>query len=127
MTTGLADTSLFIARESGRPLASEPPDELMVSTVTIGELRLGVLMATDTDIRQLRLTTLQLASMIEPLPVDDDVASAWAGLVARLRSDGKRMPINDSWIAATAIANDLPVVTQDNDFDGLPGLIVISI
>jgi len=99
----------------------------MVSTVTIGELRLGVLMATDTDIRQLRLTTLQLASMIEPLPVDDDVASAWAGLVARLRSDGKRMPINDSWIAATAIANDLPVVTQDNDFDGLPGLIVISI
>ena len=127
MTAGLADTSVFIAREAGRALLSEPPDELFVSTVTIGELRLGVLMATDVNTRQQRLTTLELASTIEPLPVDGDVATAWAALVAQLRAEGRRMPLNDSWIAATAIAHDLPVVTQDADFDDAPGVGVIRI
>ena len=111
MSVGLADTSVFIAREADRPLATEPPDELVVSAVTIGELRLGVLIADDIELRQQRLTTLQLASQVEPLPIDDAVVSAWAALVAALRSQGRRMPINDSWIAATAIAHDLPVVT----------------
>lgn len=34
---------------------------------------------------------------------------------------------NDSWIAATAIARDLPIVTQDDDYDGIPGLEVIRV
>jgi predicted nucleic acid-binding protein len=37
------------------------------------------------------------------------------------------MPINDSWIAATAIANDLAVASQDGDYDDIPGLRVIRI
>ena len=37
------------------------------------------------------------------------------------------MPLNDSWIAATAIANRLPLVTQDGDYDGIPGLLVIRV
>lgn len=127
MNIGLADTSLFIAREADRPLATEPPEELVVSCVTIGELRLGVLMAEDLNTRQLRLTTLQLASQVEPLPIDDDVASAWAAVIAGLGAAGRRMRINDSWIAATAIAHKIPVVTQDTDFDDAPGVEVIRI
>lgn len=124
---GLADTSVFIAREADRPLGAGLPDELAVSVITVGELRLGVLMAPDVETRHRRLSTLQLASSIEPLPVDDAVAEAWAGLVARLRAEGHRMPLNDSWIAATALAHGMPVVTQDDDFAGVPGLDVISI
>jgi predicted nucleic acid-binding protein len=38
------------------------------------------------------------------------------------------MEINDSWIAATAIAHGMVVVTQDNGFpDGIPGLTVIQV
>jgi predicted nucleic acid-binding protein len=37
------------------------------------------------------------------------------------------MPVNNSWIAATAMAHRLPVVTQDDDYDGVPGLDVIRI
>ncbi len=44
MSRGLADTSVFIARESGRPIdVALLPDELGVSVVTIGELRVGSL------------------------------------------------------------------------------------
>ncbi len=122
---GLADTSFFIARETLRPLAGDMPDELAVSVVTMGELRLGVLMATDIESRHRRLSTLQVASILEPIPLDTMVADAWAGMMARLRP--KRMPLNDSWIAATAIAHDMAVVTQDTDYDEVPGLTVVKV
>jgi predicted nucleic acid-binding protein len=38
-----------------------------------------------------------------------------------------RMPVNDSWIAAIAIANEMVVVTQDKDYDGVPGLDVVKV
>ena len=37
------------------------------------------------------------------------------------------MPVNDSWIAATAMAHGLPVVTQDDDYVAVPGLAVIRV
>ena len=126
MTAGIADTSVFIARESGRPLdAAVLPDQLAVSVITIGELRAGVLAAKDLDTRDRRLMTLTAALTLDPLPVDGAVADAWARLRIALREADLRMPVNDSWIAATAMALDLPVVTQDDDYVELPGLKVI--
>ena len=48
------------------------------------------------------------------------MAEAWAGLRIRLRDVGQRMAFTDSWIAATAIALDIPVVTQDDDYVDIP-------
>ena len=123
----LADTSLFIAAEQGRPISSRTPERVAVSVVTVGELRLGVLAAQDGPARARRLETLSAAAVLDPLPVDEGVAHAWAALRVALRDAGKRMPINDSWIAATAIANDLAVASQDDDYDGIPGLRVIRV
>ena len=128
MSAGLADTSVFIANESGRPLLVERlPDEIAVSVITIGELRAGVLAARDVDIRDQRLHTLLQARELRPIPIDEAVAEAWAKLRIMLRDRGLRMPINDSWIAATALAHDVPVVTQDLDYVDVPGLTVISV
>ena len=55
--------------------------------------------------------------MLEPLPVDAAAARHWAMLRVRLAEEGRRAKINDLWIAAVAMANGLPVVTQDADFD----------
>lgn len=128
MTRGLADTSVFIARESGRPIdALALPDEVAVSVITIGELRAGVLNAADLDVRDRRLATLVRALALQPLPVNEAVAEAWAKLRLVLRDNGQRMPINDSWIAATAMALGLPVVTQDDDYVDVPGLAVVHV
>ena len=54
------------------------------------------------------------------------VADAWARLRILLRDSGRRMPVNDSWIAATAIALGAAVVTQDDDYADIPGLTVIK-
>ena len=127
--TALADTSVFIAREQGRVPAPRPgeADEVAVSVVTVAELRLGVLLAGDVESRAARLATLRVAEALEPLPVDDRTGAAWARLVATLRAVGKRMPINDSWIAATALAHDFAVLTQDADYDVVPNLRVIKL
>jgi predicted nucleic acid-binding protein len=123
----LADTSVFIALEQGRPLSGPPPEAVAVSVITVGELRLGVLAAADGPTRARRLETLSHAEALEPLPVDRAVAHAWATLRLALRDEAKRMPLNDSWIAATAIANRIPVVSQDDDYDDVPGLEVIRV
>ena len=125
---GLADTSVFIARESGRPIRTQDlPEQLAVSVVTVAELRAGVLAAPDRIIRERRLDTLTAALTLEPIPIDLAVANAWARLRLSLRDAGRRMPLNDSWIAATAMAVDVPVVTQDDDFPPLPELTVIHV
>ena len=126
LTEGIVDTSVFIARESGRFLAVDGmPERVLVSVVTMAELRAGVLAADDPRTRAQRLATFTLAQAFDAVPIDEPVAEAWANLRIALRSRGRRMPVNDSWIAATAMALRIPVVTQDADFATVPGLDVI--
>lgn len=121
MTTaiaGLLDTSVFIARETRRPLG-ELPERVAVSVVTIGELQLGVLVAPDDATRARRADTLALARTADPIPISEAVMDAWARLVADCRSAGaqRTIKLTDALIAATAIERGLPVVTQDEDYD----------
>ena len=128
VSRGLADTSVFIARETGRPIVEESlPGELAVSVITVGELRAGVLVAADTHSRDRRLATLAAALSLQPVPIDDRVAAAWARLRVVLRDQGLRMPVNDSWIAATAMALNVAIVTQDDDFPVVDDLEVIRV
>ncbi|HEV8402438.1 MAG TPA: type II toxin-antitoxin system VapC family toxin [Candidatus Limnocylindrales bacterium] len=128
MTVGLADTTVFVALESGRQARFDRlPDRLSVSVITIGELRAGVLAATDMASRDRRLATLTGALGLDPIPIDQAVAETWARLRVSLRDFGLRMPVNESWIAATAMTLGIPVVTQDDDYLHAPGLEVIHI
>jgi len=128
---GLLDTSVLIADESGRPLdAGRLPDEVAISAVTIAELHVGVLAARDVETRARRLAALEATADVQLLPVDERVAAAWARLRVHLAEAGRRLNVNDLWIAATALAHDLPVVTQDDDFgpvDGVAGLSVVRV
>jgi predicted nucleic acid-binding protein len=128
MTTGLADTSVFIAAESGRSAQLDRlPDRLGVSVITVSELRAGVLAADDVTSRDRRLATLTSVLALDPIPIDQAVAETWARLRVSLRNFGLRMPVNDSWIAATAMTLGIPVVTQNDDYIHAPGLEVIHI
>lgn len=120
---GLLDTSVFIAVESGRPMNAEMlPDQGVISPVTLAELQAGVLIAADVDIRARRLATVESTVGIEVLAIDGEVAAEWARLRVHLAETGRRVNVNDLWIAATAAANGIPVVTQDDDFGPLHGV-----
>jgi predicted nucleic acid-binding protein len=120
---GVLDTSVFIANETGRRLnVAALPAESAISVVTLTEIRAGVLAAKDLATRALRMATLDTLSDIEILPIDEPAASMWAEMRVLLAEAGRRVKVNDLWIAATAAAHGLPVVTQDSDFDPLAGL-----
>jgi predicted nucleic acid-binding protein len=117
---GLLDTSVFIATEDGRQIG-ELPRRVAVSVVTIGELQLGVLTATDDATRARRADTLALARAAEPIPITEAIMGSWARLVTDCRAAGihRTVKIADSLIAATAVEHGLPVVTLDRDFEAL--------
>ena len=128
VAAGVLDTSVFIANETGRPLDSSGiPAEVATTVVTLAELTAGVLAATNSDVRAQRLATLDTVSDIELLPVDDDAARMWARLRIHLAETGRRVRINDLWIAAIAASRGLPVVTQDDDFAALDGAASVTI
>lgn len=117
---GLLDTSVFIARESGRPLGPLPATGA-ISIVTVAELHLGVLLADDPAVRARRLRTLSsVEALFDPLPIGVEVARTFAELVAEARRLGRRPKVMDTWIAATAVTHGLPVYSQDEDFLAIP-------
>jgi predicted nucleic acid-binding protein len=118
--SGLLDTSVFIAREEDRSLG-ELPERVALSVVTIGELQLGVLSATDDEVRARRADTLSLARAADPMPINEAVMVTWARLVADCRTAGvhRAVKLTDSLIAATAIEHGLLVVTRGHDYEKL--------
>lgn len=106
------------------PLASA------VSIITRAELRVGVFAAETVAIRDRRLATLEASGRFPILPVDREVDRAWAQMRVYLAASGRRVNANDVWIAATAAAYEMPVLTQDADFaalNGVAGLTVIPV
>jgi predicted nucleic acid-binding protein len=101
------------------------PDAAAVSVITLAELHLGVLMAQGSAVRARRLRTLTMVqNTFEPLPIDAEVARTFAELAVKARRHRKRPKIMDTWIAATAVAHDIAVYTQDDDFAEIPKVCV---
>lgn len=128
---GLLDTSVLIASEAGRQLADdELPAAAAISTVTLAELRLGVLAARDVSVQARRLDTLDNLSTMLVLYPDERAAAYWAELRVHLLREQRAIGANDLWIAATALAHGLPLFTQDDGFaavDGVAGLQVVAV
>ena len=124
---GLLDTSVFVGQEQRRGVG-ELPDEAAISVMTLAELHVGVLLAPAPKVRAQRLRTLaRVERAFDPLPVDDSVARAFAEIVADARRRRRQPRVVDALIAATAVANDLPLYSQDRDFALMPGVELVLV
>jgi len=90
--------------------------ELVVTPIVLGELEYGILLL-PAGKRRTRLVDwfAKGAQRMRSLDLDARTASAWAGLLSRLKKKGLAMPVKDSLIAASALANGLTVATRDTD------------
>lgn len=116
MSDYLADTSVFVAAEQGRPLGPPPAGDARVSVATLTELVLGARRAEDEALRMLRQETLSRARRFIALPCDEAVAERLGELLAVARTRGRRAGAMDAITAATALVHGLVVWTQDDDF-----------
>lgn len=122
MSGYLADTSVFVAAEQRRPLGQPPAGDARISVATLTELGVGVRRASSEPLRELRQATLGRARRFISLPYNESVAECLADLLAAARARQRRAGAMDAIIAATAMAHDLSVWTQDDDFDVLAKL-----
>lgn len=127
MSRAIADTSVFVAQESGRELG-DLPEQIAVSVVTAAELELGVLRASNPTSRAIRLSTLsRVQATYALLPVDPEVASCFARIASSELSKGRRLRRHDAWIAATAMRHGAAVITQDEDFSSFEDVAVLRV
>lgn len=127
---GVLDTStvIMLARVTDAALL---PAEPLITSVTLAELSVGPLVASTEEERAARQAHLQQAEAdFEPLPFDAPAARAFGRVAASLRRAGRKTSARayDAMIAATALANNLPVYTcNPDDFSGIDGLEVVSV
>lgn len=113
--TTLLDTSVLAgATDAAAPALDSG---CAVSAVAIGELHAGVLLAQHDATQAARLRRLAaLLAVVSVLDIDRAVAACYG----ELRTASRRGPSNDLWIAATALAHDLTLVTRDERQAALP-------
>ncbi|MCI5193571.1 MAG: type II toxin-antitoxin system VapC family toxin [Candidatus Electrothrix sp. AU1_5] len=101
-------------------LARIPADRLFLCSLTIGELKRGIMRLTDSKKKNrlmMWLETLLADYGDRILPVDRAVAEAWGIMQAQAEDSGQRMSIIDGYIAATASVYQMTVVTRnEGDF-----------
>ena len=131
---GMLDTNIVILRKWVDP--AELPEEMAISAITLAELSAGpheVRGNDEQDVydehaeRARRLEILQRAeSEFDPVPFDAEAARLYGRVTAAVVSVGRkpRRRIADLMIAATAIAEGLPLFTTNpGDFAGLESLV----
>ena len=92
---------------------------IAVDPVILGEVRFGILLLARGR-RRARLEQWfdEGVKKIQCIPWEAETGLRWAELLARLRATGRAMPVKDSFIAATALANRMTVVTRNvTDFE----------
>lgn len=127
---GVLDTSTVILLPSiTNTLAL--PSEPVITAVTLAELSVGPLVASNDQDRAARQAHLQQAEAdFNPLPFDAEAARAFGQVAASLRRSSRKVAARsfDAMIAATAISNGLALYTcNPADFEGIDGLIVIAV
>ncbi len=114
-TRGLLDTSVVIALD--HLAANDLPDALAIATITLAELAAGPHATDDPAERARRQQRLQLAeATFDPLPFDAACARAYGLVYAQTLTAGRNARGSravDLLIAATAVANELPLYTAN--------------
>lgn len=121
---GILDTSTIVLLSRLGP--EHLPEEPLITAVTLAELSVGPLVATTRKERSSRQAVLQQTEAdFDPLPFDAQSARAFGRVAASLRAAGRKVQARgyDAMIAATAIANHLPLYTVNPaDFSGIDDL-----
>lgn len=127
---GIVDTSTLLVLGQLQN-TNNLPKELMITAVTLAELSVGPLVASNERERAERQAHLQQAEAdFDPLPFDAEAARAFGRVAASLRRMGRKTSARayDAMIAATAISNNLPLFTcNPSDFIGIDDLNVFSV
>ena len=117
------DTCIYIAKQAAGFEPRLPLGVCGISVVVLGELEWGVAWSRRTEENRRDLDDFLATVQVGDL--DAEVARRYGRLRAHLRSIGQPIGPNDLWIAAHALARDVPLVTHNlAEFRRVPDLSV---
>jgi tRNA(fMet)-specific endonuclease VapC len=100
--------------------------ELILSFMSVAELRMGAISAGWGNRRRLLLE--RFIQGFELVYADNNLCTVWARIRADARAAGRALSPQDAWIAATALALDAPLATNNRrDFDRVRKLRLLSL
>ena len=121
----LLDTNVIIALLNGeeaiiRRFRADPEAYLPVTAV--GELYFGAHRSSRVEANMRRLE--ELVKVAEVLGCDRFTAEVYGRIKNLLRAKGRPIPDNDLWIAAISQQHGLTLITRDQHFRQIPGLVL---
>jgi tRNA(fMet)-specific endonuclease VapC len=117
------DTSAYARLRAGAEAVIErlaAAESIVVPTIVLGELEVGFRLARRGAENRAALVRFLDQPLVAVVPVTADVARLYGELFAALRRAGTPVPVNDIWIAATALHAGAHLLTYDSDFERMP-------
>lgn len=128
MSRVLLDTSAYSSAERGNePLAEvvRRASEVILTPVVLGELRAGFLSGERRSENEKKLALFLEIPRVTVVSMGEETSHCYAVIKTALKKAGTPIPINDVWIAASAMQYGLTVVTTDKDFERIPQIITM--
>ncbi len=125
--TILIDTNVYVALKRGHSGAAElvrSSERLYVSVIVLGELCFGFHDGSHERENLAALDAFLAHPLVSPAYLTRTTADRFGRIAAALKSIGRPIPTNDIWIAAQALELGADLVTFDNHFRNVPGLVV---
>lgn len=123
----ILDTNALSAWADGDP-AIEPllrtASRLVIPVVVIGEFEFGIRQSRHAS-RYAEWLAVNLDT-VEVARIDREIAAVYGAVRLELKQAGTPIPINDSWIAAVARHERLPIISRDGHFDAVRGVERVS-
>ena len=115
------DTCIYARKRPAGFAPRLPLRECGISIIVLGELEWGV--AQSSRVEENRAGLRDLLAAVRVVDLDAEVARQYGRLRAHLRAIGQPIGPNDLWIAAHALARDVPLITHNlAEFRRVPGL-----
>ena len=130
----LIDTNVLSELAKGKPdrqvvewFSSHPSDDLLISSITVGEIAYGIEKKDDgkakAELKEWFEVVLLDWFEDSIINLDTEVMLRWGSL----RATGRTLPVLDSLIAAAALSRNITLVTRNTkDFDGISGLNIVN-
>jgi tRNA(fMet)-specific endonuclease VapC len=124
----LIDTNVYSYAMRGDPESIsvlQQAHKISITSISIGELIYGFKAGKDEEKNRKELEEFLDAPRVRIHPIDEITAEYYAEILNNLRGQGTPIPTNDIWIASVAFQHGLGLVTKDQHFRNIPGLMLV--
>lgn len=124
----LADTNIYswaMKGDSAVISALQEATQIGITSISMGELLSGFKAGNQEMKNRKELNIFLDSPRVVYYSVDEGTAEYYSSILNQLKKQGTPIPTNDIWIAAVAFQHGLKMVTKDNHFTHIEGLLMI--